>query len=113
MFGLTAAGVTAAGYSISRRHEINSIGVDLDYLRSMRVEPVDHLLQQIASDLRNTSGGVEVREMSLREAKVTVEAVEQNLERVLQRLEMMLFRRISLRSHSCFGFQAEASEVRE
>ena len=51
--------------------------------------------------------------MSLRESKVTVEAVEQNLERVLQRLKMMLSRGISFRPHSCFGFEPEVAEIRE
>jgi len=77
----------------------------------MRVEPVDHLLQQIAPDLRYTRGGVEVCEMSLRESKVTVKAVEENLERVLQRLKMMLSRGISFRPHSCFGFEPEVATV--
>src|SRR5437762_1375680 len=96
-----------------RRDEIDSVSIDLNHLRSTRVEPVDHLLQQVAPDLRHTRGGVEVREMSLRESKVTVEAVEQNLERVLQRLKMMLSGGISLRPHSCFGFEPEVAEIRE
>src|SRR5262249_18726117 len=114
--------VGCVGFGFCRRHacrysrwrdEINSVRIDLNHLRSTRVEPVDHLLQQIAPDLGDTRGGLEVCEMSLRESKVTVEAVEQNLERVLQRLEMMLSRGISFRSHSCFCFQAEVAEIGE
>src|SRR5262249_17362450 len=97
----------------TRRREINSVGIDLNHLRSMRVEPVDHLLQQIAPDLRDTRCGIEVGEMSLRESKVTVEAVKQNLERILQRLEVMLSRRISFSPHFCFCFEPEVAEIRE
>src|SRR4029077_11340653 len=110
---LVPFGRQAGGMPHVRRHEINSVGIDLNHLCSTRVEPLDHLLQQIAPDLRDTRGGVEVGEMSLRESKVTVEAVEQNLERVLQCLEMMLSRGISFRPHSCFGFEPEVAEIRE
>src|SRR5215217_1159961 len=51
--------------------------------------------------------------MSLRESKITVEAVEQNFERILQRLEMMLPGGISFGPHSCFSFEPEVAEVRE
>jgi hypothetical protein len=51
--------------------------------------------------------------MSLRESKVTVEAVEQNLEGVLQRVEVILSRGISFRPHSCFGFEPEVAQIRE
>src|SRR5439155_25771061 len=104
-------GVNAAGYS--RRDEIDSVGIDLNHLRSTCVEPLDHLLQQIATDLGDTRCGVEIGEMSLRESKVTVEAIEQNLERVLQRLKMMLSRGMSFRTHSCFCFKPEVAEIRE
>ena len=33
------------------------------------VKPIDHLLQQVAPDLRDTRGGVEIGEMSLRESR--------------------------------------------
>ena len=101
------------GRGYSWRQEINSVGIHLNHLRSTRVEPVDHLLQQIAPDLRDTRGSVEVGEVSLRESKVTVEAVEQNLERILQRLEMMQPGRIAFRPHSCFGFEPEIAQIRE
>ena len=55
-----------------------------------RVQPIDHLLQKIAPDLGDARGGVEIGEVSLRETEVAVEAVDQNLEGVLQRVEIAL-----------------------
>src|SRR5690348_4370567 len=95
------------------RNEIDSVCINLNHLRSARVEPVDHLFQQIASDLRDTRGRVEVGEVSLRESKVTVKAVEQNLEGVLQRLEMMQPGGIAFGPHSCFGFEPEIAQIGE
>ena len=105
------AGVSAAGYS--RRHEVNSVGIYLDHLRPTGFEPLNHFLQQIASDLRYTRCSIEIGEVSLRESQITVEAVEKDFESVLQRLEMMLSRRISFRAHSCFGFEPEVAEIGE
>ena len=45
---------------------------------------------KIAADLGDARGGIEIGEMSLSETEIAVEAVDQNFERVLQRLEMML-----------------------
>ena len=60
------------------------------------VQPLDHLLQQVAADLGDARGGIEIGEVSLRETEVAVEAVDQNLEGVLQRVEMLLLRRASV-----------------
>src|SRR5436190_19713679 len=49
--------------------------------------------------------------MSLREPQITVETVQQNLERILQRLEMMLLCRIFLRAHLGLRFQPKRAEI--
>ena len=77
----------------------------------MRIKPVDHLLQQIASNLGDARRGIEIGEMSLGEAQITVETVEQNLERVLQRLEMMLFCRILFGSHFRLRFEPKRAHI--
>src|SRR2546429_8536253 len=51
--------------------------------------------------------------MSLREPQITVETVQQNLERILQRLEMMLLRRIFLRPHLGLRFQSKRAQTSE
>src|SRR5439155_844657 len=80
---------SASGYR-RRRHEINTVRIDLDDSRAVCVEPLNHLLKQIAPDLRHTRGSVEVGKMSLRESEIAVETVQQNFKRVLQRLKMVL-----------------------
>ena len=79
----------------------------------MRSEPLNHFLKQIASDLRYARGGIEIGEMSLRKAKVSVETIQQNLECVLQRLEMMLPRWIFFRSHLRFRFKTKRAHIGE
>src|SRR5262249_38425343 len=103
----------AGGMRYFRWYEIDSVGIHLNHLSSTRVEPIDHFLQQIAPDLRDACGSVEVGKMALCESEVTVEAVEQNLERILQRLEMTLSGGIAFRTHSCFGFEPEVAEIRQ
>src|SRR6059058_1830819 len=49
--------------------------------------------------------------MSLREAQITVEAVQQNLERILQSLEMMLLCGIFLRPHLGLRFQPKRAQI--
>src|SRR3981189_2829256 len=49
--------------------------------------------------------------MSLRESQIAVKTVQQNLERVLQRLEMMLLGGIFLRAHFCLRFQSERTQI--
>ena len=71
----------------SRRNEINTVGIDFDYLRALGVQPVDHFLQQLAADLRDARRGIEIGEMSLGETEVAVEAVNQDFEGVLESLE--------------------------
>jgi len=51
--------------------------------------------------------------MSLREPEVTVKAVQQDLERILQCLEVMLLRGIFLSPHFRLRFQAKRAEVSE
>src|SRR5207244_10904630 len=96
-----------------RWHEINSVGIDLDDLRAARIEPLNHLLKQIAPDLRHTRGSVEVGEMSLRESEIAVETVQQNFKRVLQRLKMVLLGGILFRAHFRFCLQAKRAEIRQ
>ena len=51
--------------------------------------------------------------MPLRKAEIPVEAVEQNLERVLQRLQVMLLRGSFLRAHFGLRFQSERAQISE
>src|SRR5438445_11925893 len=51
--------------------------------------------------------------MSLREPQITVEAVQQNLKRILQRLEMMLLCGIFLRPHLGLRFQSKRAQISE
>src|SRR5204862_3717907 len=51
--------------------------------------------------------------MSLREAQITVEAGQQNLERILQSLEMMLLCGIFLRPHLGLRFQPKRAQISE
>ena len=69
------------------RNEIDAVGVDFDDLRAARVQPIDHLLQKLAPDLGDARGRVEIGEVSLSETEIAVEAVDQNLEGVLERVE--------------------------
>ena len=81
------------GVRVRRRDEINAVGVDLDDLRAARVQPVDHLLQKLAADLGDARGRVEIGEVSLGETEVAVEAVDQDLEGVLEGVEILLLLR--------------------
>jgi hypothetical protein len=56
---------------LSGGDEIDPVRVDFDDLCALRFEPLDHLLEQIASDLRDTGGGFEISKVSLGEAKVS------------------------------------------
>ncbi len=96
---------------LSRRHKIDSVGIDLNDLRALRIQPIDHLSQQIASDLSDTRGGVEVSEMALPETEVAVKTVDQNLERILQGLEMVLLRWIFFRPQIRFCLEAKGAEI--
>ena len=63
--------------------------------------------------MRNSRGGLEIGEMSLREPEIAVEAVDQNLECVLQRVEVALLFWIFRRTHLRFHFEAERAEIGE
>ena len=52
------------------------------------LQPLDHLLEQIAPDLGDARGGFEIGKVALRKAEVAVKAVDQNLESVLQGVEV-------------------------
>ena len=97
----------------SRWNEINAIGIDFDDLRALRLKPIDHLLQKIAPDLRHARGGIEVGKVSLRETEIAVEAVDQNLEGVLQSVEVTLLFRIFRAAHVGFRLQAESAQIGE
>src|SRR5262249_13530885 len=51
--------------------------------------------------------------MPLREPEITVETIEQNLECVVQRLKVMLLRRIFVRAHLCLRLQSEGPQISE
>src|SRR6266496_3596525 len=51
--------------------------------------------------------------MSLRESQIAVKAIEQNLERVLQRLEVMLLCGTFLRPHFGLRFQSKRAQISE
>src|SRR4029453_3065805 len=93
------------------RHEINSISVDLDYLRALFAEPLDHLLQQIAPNLCHPRGGVEVGKVSLSESEIAVKAVDQNLEGVLERFQVALLGWVLGRAHFCLRFQPKFPQI--
>ena len=82
-------------------------------MRALRVEPVDHLFQQVAPDLGDTGRGVEVGKISLRETEVSVKAVDQNLERVLERVEIPLLLWLFRRAHLRLRLQPELAEIGE
>ena len=83
-------------------------------MRAARVQPVDHLLQQLAPDLGDARGRVEIGEVSLRETEVAVETVDQNLEGVLERMEVMPPLTIAFfirRLHLGLRFEPEGAEI--
>ena len=55
--------------------------------------------------------GVKIGEMALREPEVTVEAVDQDFERVLKRMKVTLLSSILLSTHLRLGFEAEGAQV--
>ena len=67
--------------------------------------------KQVAADLGDARGGVEVGEVALRETEVAVEAVDQDLEGVLQRVEMLLLPAIGRGAHARFRFEAEGAQI--
>src|SRR5579884_3292886 len=99
--------------TLRRGNEINSVGIDFDDLRAVFAKPVNHFSEQIAPDLRDARRGVKIGKVSLRKAEVAIETVEQDLERVLQRLKMMQFCRVAFGAHPCLGLQTERAHVAE
>src|SRR4029450_14052726 len=91
----------------------NSARRPFDAFRALFAEPVDHLFEQIASDLRDTRRRIEIGEMSLREAEITVETVQKNLKCVLERLQVMLPGRIFFGPHFRLRFQCKRAHIRE
>ena len=98
---------------VLRRDEVDAVGVDFDDLRASGVEPVDHLLQQLAADLRDARGGVEIGEVALRESEVAVEAVDQDFEGVLEGVKVLLLGAIARRAHGGFCFQPKLPQIGE
>ena len=97
-----------------RRDEIDAVGIDFDDLCALRFEPVDHLLEQIAPDLGDPRGGVEIGKMSLRETEVAVEAVDQDFEGVLQRVKVVPLRRDPSASRMfALRLEAEGAQIGE
>ena len=60
------------GQAVRRRHKVDTIRIDLDGVRIMCLEPVDHLLQQLASVSGNRLGRIEIAEACLAEPEVAV-----------------------------------------
>ena len=108
-FGQLAA--ERLGLGAARRDEVDAVGVDFDDLRASGVEPVDHLLQEVAADLGDARGGVEIGEVALREAEVAVEAVDEDLEGVLEGVEVLLLGAIARSAHGGFCFQAKLPQI--
>ena len=103
-----------ARLSIRRRHEVNAIRVHLDDLRAASVQPVDHLLQKLAPDLGDARRRIEIGEMPLGEAEIAVKAVDQNLERILESVEIALPSRVARRcAHARLCFQPEGPQIGE
>src|SRR6478672_6679163 len=76
-------------------------------------EPVDHLLQKLTANLGNASGCVEIGEVTLGETEVAIKAVDQDLEGVLERVEVLLLGAVFRGAHAGFRFQAEGAQVGE
>ena len=68
-------------------------------------------LQKIAADLRDARRRVEIGKVSLRETEIAVEAVDQNLEGVLQRVEICCCCVSGLSQRACCAF-ASSRKVR-
>ena len=94
-----------------RRHKVNSVGIDLDHLRALPIQPVDHLFQQIAPDLRDARGGVEIGKVSLGKTEVAVVTVDQNLECVLQGMKMPLLLWLWRGAHLRFRFETKRAQI--
>ena len=68
-------------------------------------------LKMIAPDLGHARGRLEIGEMSLRETEVSVEAVDQDFERVLQRVEILLCAAIVLARACRLRLEPESAEI--
>src|ERR1700750_542135 len=86
-------------YKLRRRDEIDAIGINLDHLRALGFEAFDHLLEQVATYLSYARSGVEVGEVTLGETEIAVEAVDQDLEGVLQCMVVALLLCVLGRAH--------------
>src|SRR5205823_6499374 len=70
----------------------------------------------IPANLRNPRRGVKVGKVPLCETEIAIEAVDQNLEGILQRVEMMPVTAVSLlvgSLHLPLGFETEFAQVRQ
>ena len=108
-----ATGIGDPAYR-TRRDEIDSVRIDFNHPGVVLVQPCDHFLQQIAPDLRHARGRIEIGKMSLSESQIAVETVDQNLEGILERLEVMPLLAIffSFRQlHLSFRFETKRPEV--
>src|SRR5207248_772719 len=100
------------GVRARRRNEVDAVGVDFDDLGAARLQPIDHLLQKLAPNLGDSRSGIEIGEVSLRETEVAVETINQNLEGVLERMEILLLRAVLRRTHARFRFETECAQIR-
>src|SRR5260370_17122585 len=61
--------------------------------------------------MRDPRRCIEIGKTSLCETEIAVEAIDQNLERVLQRVEITLLFRIFRSAHLRFRFESERAEI--
>src|SRR6185369_17276615 len=96
-----------------RRNEIDPVGVNFDDLRTLCLQPFNHLLEQVAPNLSDTRGRFEVGKVSLRKTQITIEAIDQDLEGVLQSVKVTTVRRVLCLAHVRLSLKAEAPQVSE
>ena len=99
------------GVGVRRRNEIDAVGVDFDDLGAARVQPIDHLLQQLAADLGDARGRVEIGKVALSETEIAVEAVDQDLEGVLQSAENIAAASVRGGAHARLGLEPEGAQI--
>src|SRR6185436_15116362 len=94
-------------YNFFWRNEVYAVGVDFDDLRTLRLQPFDHLLEQVAPNLSHACGRFEIGKVSLRKTQITVEAINQDLEGVLQSVKVTALRGVVSSAHVSLGLKAE------
>ncbi len=104
---------SVAGVRARRRHEVNAVRIDLDDLRAELLEPRDHVAKQRPSARGHIRRGVVIGKAGLRKAKVTVHRVDENLERLLERLEAGARGGRGGGAHLLLGLEAIGAQIGE